>query len=248
MRTTKFVLLSSAIIIIALISVGCGKKDNAPTQPLQKNSSLLLKVSSKSNSNNVLSGSGTISLTSFNVNLSKITLQENTGFEGNQQGQNNDGGNESSGSETESPDITINGPLSFDISSGVVDLGSIEVYAGVFKKVDLSFTPSSNSPFNNSSIIVNGNYTKQNGEVIPFKINSKFSQTFETLIANGGIIVNSNSSVPVTIIFDFGKIFNNIDLSSCTVSNGTIIINEQNNANILAAFEKNLNNSVEVEK
>lgn len=245
MRNSRLVLLFSAILIFALITAGCNTSSQ-PTQPLEKNSKLLLKAANKSNNNSIISTNGLIVLSSFNINLSKLTLQENTGFDGEQEGEHNDGDNENGG-ETEMPDIVLNGPLSFDIASGSVELGNVDVYAGTFKKVDLDFSKTPIAPFNNHSIIVEGNYKKQNGDVIPLTINSKFSKTFETLIANGGITVNANSTVPVTIIFDLDNIFKNVDLSNAVVSNGAIIIDEQNNSNLLQIFENNLNNSVEVE-
>ncbi|MCA2004362.1 MAG: hypothetical protein LDL01_01080 [Ignavibacterium sp.] len=246
MRTSKFVLWLSAILIFALITSGCNT-NSQPTQPLEKNSKLLLKVANKSINNSINSTNGSIVLSSFNINLSKLSLQENSGVDGEQEGEHNDGDNENGGSETEMPDIVLNGPLSFDIALGSVELGNVDVYAGTFKKVDLNFSQTSTAPFNNHSIIVTGNYKKSNGENVPFTIKSKFSKTYETLIANGGITVNTNSTVPVTIIFNFDNIFKNIDLSNAVVSNGTIIIDEQNNSNLLQVFENNLNNSVEVE-
>ncbi len=248
MKISKLVLWFSAIFMIALLISGCKNEQSSPTQPLQKNSNIILKIGSKNVAANTVTSNGEVQLSSFKINLSKVTLQENSGFDGEQQGDNNDGENETGGRETETPDIVLNGPLSFEIASGSVQIGNIDVYPGVFKKVDLSFTPSTNSPFDNNSIIVVGNYRKQTGEVIPFTIRSKFSQTFETVIANGGITINSNSTVSVTILFNFETIFNNVNFSSAVITNGQIVIDEQNNMTLLQAFEKNLNNSIEVEE
>lgn len=247
MKPLKLAFLFNAVLILALISFGCKEQNSSPTQPLEKNSQLLLKVAGKSSNKNINSVNGSIALSSFNINLSKLTLQENSGFDGEQEGNNKDGENENKSNETESPDIIINGPLSFDIAYGSVNIGNVAVYAGTFKKVDLNFSQTPTAPFSNHSIIVTGNYKKSNGENVLFTIKSKFSKTYETLIANGGITVNANSTVPVTIIFNFDNIFKNVDLSNAVVSNGTIIIDEQNNSNLLQVFENNLNNSVEVE-
>ncbi len=251
MKPSKFVLLFSAIIMIALLVGGCKNDNSAPTQPLQKSSNLLLKIGNKAANGNILTSTGEITISSFKTSLSKVSIQENSGFDGENKSDNN-GGNDNKtkneNNENDASDIVINGPFNLDIASGTAELGNVNVYPGVFKKVDLSFITSSQNPFDNYSIVVNGNYKKQNGELIPFTIRSKFSDIFETLIANGGITVNSNSTVTVIVEFNFNNIFGNMDFSNAVISNGVIKINEQNNTALLQAFEANLNNSIEAKE
>lgn len=251
MRHPKFVLWFSAVFMIALFVVGCKNDNSNPTQPLQKNSNLLLKIGNKVTTGNIVTSGGELIISSFYISLSKVSLQENSGFDGEYQGDNNDGNDnetKNENNENDASDIVISGPFNLDIASGIAELGSVNVYPGVFKKVDLNFITSSQNPFNNYSIVVNGNYKKQNGELIPFTIRSKFSNIYETLIANGGITVNSNSTVTVIVEFNFNNIFGNMDFSNAVATNGIIKIDEQNNTALLQTFERNLNNSIEIEE
>jgi len=251
MKAARFVLVLGTFIIAALFFSACNK--NEPTSPsaLSKSSKIMLKASSKSalsgNPGNIPVSGGSISLSSFNVNLSKIQIQENSGFNGEQQGDNNDGGTDGGGSETETPDIILNGPFNLNIASGSVDVGSFDVYPGTFKQVDLYFTASLNQPYNGNSIIINGDFTNQAGTSIPVILKSGFDHNFQTLISNNGITVTQNTTVPVTIVFDFNKLFTNLNISSAIVTNGAILIDDTHNPQLLKAFENNLNNSVELE-
>lgn len=48
-------------------------------------------------------------------------------------------------------------------------------------------------------------------------------------------------------MFDFDKMFANINFDSATITNSTILIDETHNTGLLQSFENNLNNSVELE-
>lgn len=247
MKSKKIVLLFSASLVVALFFSACNKSDpNSPTS-LDKSSTVILKANGKTatNINSIASANGNLSLSTFNISLSKINIQENSGFDGEQTGENNDGG--SNNGDTEAPDILLNGPFTFNIASGSVDVGTFAVYPGTFKQVDLNFFTDVNPPFNGNSLFVNGDFVKSNGNVIPFVLQSKFSNTFQTLISGTGITVTQNSTVPVTIMFDFDKMFANINFDSTTITNGTILIDETHNTGLLQSFENNLNNSVELE-
>ena len=251
MKPLKAVLVISVILLITVIFSACNKTEPTTPNAASKSSSVMLKASGKSlasgSINNIPLSNGKLSLVSFYVSLSQIKIQENSGFDGEQQGDNNDG-NSSGGTETETPDLVLNGPFNFDIANGEVNIGTFDVYPGVFKQVDLFFLCSANQPFNGGSLIINGNYTNQNGTVTPVVLKSKFGQSFQTLLAGSGINVANNSKMPITIAFNFDKIFAQIDLSKALINNGTITIDEANNLTLLQLFEKNLNNSVDLEK
>lgn len=249
MKSKNFALLLSAVFIIALLFSACNKSDPSSPLSLEKSSKVILKASGKTatNLNQIAVSNGNVSLTTFDISLSKINIQENSGFDGEQEGENNDGDSDNGGTETEVPDIILNGPFNFNIASGSVEVGTFAVYPGTFKQVDLTFLPTSNQPFNGNSIVINGNFTSSNGSIIPIVIHSKFSNTFQTLISGNGITVTQNTTVPITVMFDFDKIFANMNFESAAITNGTILIDEANNSGLLQTFENNLNNSVELE-
>ena len=251
MKPLKAVLVIIVILLITVVFSACNKTEPTTPNAASKSSSVMLKASGKSlasgSINNIPLSNGKLSLVSFYVSLSQIKIQENSGFDGEQRGDNNDG-NSSGGSETETPDLVLNGPFNFDIANGEVNIGTFDVYPGVFKQVDLFFLQSSNQPFNGGSLVINGSYTDHNGAVIPLILKSKFSQSFQTQINGSGITVTKNSKLPITIAFNFDKMFAQLDFSKAVVKNGTIFIDESNNFQVLQLFEKNLNNSVDLEK
>jgi hypothetical protein len=215
----------------------------------------MLKAESKTTSGTIPVIGGDLALSVFDVNLAKIQIQENSGFDVEQEGENNDGGTNDNEAETDeeleesdASDITLNGPFSLNIASGFVEIGSFDVYPGTFKKVDVTFSISSEQPYNGNSIVMNGEFTDEAGTTTPVILNSKFDKSFETLLSGNGITVTANTTVPVTIIFDFNKIFSNLNFSSATVTNGTLLIDDSHNTQLLTTFEKNLNNSVEFEE
>ncbi|MHB8905585.1 MAG: hypothetical protein ACYC4T_02840 [Melioribacteraceae bacterium] len=249
MKSLKVVRVFGLVLLAVALFSACNKSEPVSPASASKSGSMMLKVSGKSSTsgsvNNIPLSSGNLKLVSFNVNLSQIKIQENSGFDGEQQGDNNDGN--SGGSETESPDLVLSGPFSFDIANGIVNIGTFDVYPGVFKQVDLFFLQSSNQPFNGGSLVINGSYTDHNGAVIPLILKSKFSQSFQTQIAGSGVTVKQNSKLPITIAFNFDKMFAQLDFSKAVISNNSIIIDSDNNTNILALFEANLSKSIELE-
>jgi hypothetical protein len=237
----------SLFIVSLLFVVGCG---DSPTsnQPLTKSSSVVLKTGIKSNQSvsSIPVTGGTLDLASANFNLEKLAIQENSGFDGEQQGENGNG-NEG-GSEGESPDVIVNGPLNFDIAAGDVTLYNINAYPGTYKKVDIYFKESSIDPFNGNSIFVSGTFIKSDGTQIQFELRSNYSSMYETMVANGGITLLTNQTVEVKITFDLVALFGNLDFNNAVLTGNTILIDSSNNTAILAAFESNLQNSIEMEE
>lgn len=249
MKASKFVFVVGTFIVAGLFFAACNKSEPTSPSALSKSSKIMLKAGIKStlsgSSSNIPVTGGNLSLSSFNVNISKIQIQENSGFDGEQQGENNNGGTEAEG--IENADIILNGPFNLNIASGSVEVGSFDVYPGTFKQVDLYFSTTVNQPYNGNSIIIDGNLTNQAGSTIPVILKSKFAKNFQTLISGSGITVTQNTTLPVTMVFDFNKMFTNLDFSSAIVTDGTIIIDDTHNSQLLTTFENNLNSSVELE-
>ncbi len=174
-------------------------------------------------------------------------IEENNGFDGEQEGEHDDGDvNEDTGAE----DIILSGPVPIDISSGEYVLSPVEMYPGTFKRIDAVFAITDTDPFKGNSIVITGNFTPTGGDPIPFILNSQFTQEIQSRItdANGGIIVVSdNSTVSVVVTFDLAVWFNGLDFSSAESNNG-IIIDGTYNKELLSKFETNLAQSGELEE
>jgi len=191
---------------------------------------------------------GTIDLQVAWINFKDLVIQENSGFDGEQQGEHHDGNQNDGGPETENPDITAPGPFTVDISSGNSLIGSFQVYPGTFKKVDFTFTPNPNDPFFGKTIVMSGQFTPTVGSPVPFTLKSDFSSQIQQLIANGGIIIPADSTVEINVVFDLAGWFSSVDFSNAVVTNGEILIDSQNNQPLLAAFEAQLTAYVDVEE
>lgn len=197
---------------------------------------------------------GKLNIQTARINITDLRIEENSGNDVEQQGGHNDGdqgGKEESGSIKDSmdaADITAAGPFNLDISGGQALIGSFDIYPGTFKKVDFTFRPNMNDPFNGKTIVISGIFTSVAGAVTPFTLKSEFSKQIQTRIAGGGITVAANSTVEVNVVFDLAGWFGNIDLSAAHATNGQILIDASNNTTLLTVFEANLAKYVEVEE
>jgi len=250
-------------VSLLILVVSCGKKSPTSSPPLsftslQKTSMIVMKAAAKLSSASSMSAfpvpGGSLNVQSALLNIEKFRIEENTGFDGQQQGGANDNDKGSSekkdspGAENDTPDIIITGPFSIDISSNEVFLDSVAAYPGTFKKVNFTLIPNTSPPFNGKTIIINGEFVPTNGAAIAVTIKSEFAKEIQTRIAGGGITVADNSIVPVVVTFDLAGMFNNVDFGSAQVKNGEIIVDNVSNAALLTVFETNLTKYVEVEE
>lgn len=192
---------------------------------------------------------GTLDVQNAYVNFKNLVVEENSGFDGQQTGENGTGDTGDQGDpESDTQNITAPGPFSIDIASGSASLGNFSVYPGTFKKVDFQLAANSASPYFGNTIVIGGTYTPTSGTAIPFTLKSGLTAQLQLHIANGGITVATNSSVAINIVIDLPGLFNNINFSSATVTNGQILIDSQNNTLLLSAFESALNTDTDVEE
>jgi len=266
----KTKIFAAFVFSLALILTGC-KSNNSPVTPFGSTSSsnLLMKVvpyhSAAINTQAVkvknmgtqvyiqfpITG-GTVDVQNAYVNFKNLVVEENSGFDGQQTGENGTGGTDGTGdtggTESNSPNITAPGPFSIDIASGSASLGNFSVYPGTFKKVDFQLTPNSASPYFGNTIVISGTYTPTSGTAIPFTLKSGLAAQLQLHIANGGITVTTNSSVAINIVIDLPGLFNQINFSSATITNGQILIDNQNNNLLLSVFQAALNTDTDVEE
>jgi len=244
MKTQK-VSLTFLILLAGLFFAFSGCKKS--TDPATKSSVLTVKATSFKSGTNLapipVTG-GMLNIATSLVNIGNLKIEENSGNDGEQTGEN---GNEGGGSESDNPDVFLAGPFSLDISSGLASIGQVSVYPGTFKKVNFSFQTSSVVGFEGNSIVITGQYNTTAGPIIPFTIKSVYSQQIQSLLANGGVTVASNSSVDISIVFDLTAWLINLDFANAQVSNGSILINSGSNVNLLTAFETNLSANIDTE-
>lgn len=254
-----------AVLLVGLallvFSIGCSKKSPvAFSKASKKTSTILMKATPTHNQNALMSivpvTGGNLDIQSAMINIDQFKIEENSGFDVEQQSDHNDGDqggvdNEAGGNDTNGPDaadIVVTGPFALDISNGEMLIDSVAVYPGTFRKVDFTFTINTAPPFNGKAILLSGVFTPNTGAAIPFTLKSEFNKTIQSKIAGNGITVTNNATVPVKVIFDLASWFNTLDFSGAQLSNGEIIIDSTNNAALLTAFEANLAKYVEVEK
>ena len=87
----------------------------------------------------------------------------------------------------------------------------------------------SNSEAGDYSIYITGEYLDANEAQIPFSLISAFDQTVQLPIAGGGVTVEADSSVHLSVVLDLKTCIDSLDFASATVSNNTITIDALNN-------------------
>lgn len=254
--------LGVLVTLVALLSfTGCMKNSakNATLQMTASPTKTSGTLKSASVAGPIQLVSGTLTLTGANVNIADLQIEENSGNDVEQQvgdqqigGKESNEGKESKSKESEnegkdSEDILLAGPFSLDISNGDAIIDQIDVYPGTFKKVDFTFQLNSNTPFNGHSIAIAGNYVATDGSIIPFVLYSDFAKQIQLPLADGGITVQSNSKVSISIVFDLNNWLGSLDLQGATITDGKIVIDHMNNPSLLAEFEAKVAANIDVE-
>ena len=247
MKTRRIVMLALSLVVILFITISGCKKDNAGVKSVTLNVKSSAVKAGTTTSLEIPLQIGSLKVLSANVNIADVKIEENSGEE-NQQGENNTGGNDNEGSNSEADngDIGLPGPFALDISSGTSSLGQVSVYPGTFKKVNFQFIANTANPFNGKTIVISGNYIKPDGSIVPFTINSGFSEQVQLLIANGGIVATANSTQDIMILFDLNA-WLNLDFAGAQVTNGQIVIDNNNNVALLNSFNANVAANIDAE-
>ncbi|MEO6593285.1 MAG: hypothetical protein ABIP94_00870 [Planctomycetota bacterium] len=208
-------------------------------------------------------GGGTLDLQTALFGIAQISIEENTG-EGsgqngeNEGGENNESGNESEnenenessggsegeGGESDLEDIVLTGPFTIDIANGNTVLEEVPVYPGTFRKVEIQFYLDPAAPLQGDSIYFSGQFQPNSGASINVTLRSRYADDMRVQIANGGVTVGGNASIPLTLTFDLGSLLGNLDFAGATVEGGEILIDAAHNTNLLVAFEQNIDGCV----
>ncbi|HKK41220.1 MAG TPA: hypothetical protein VJ963_02340 [Bacteroidales bacterium] len=253
MKKVENIGITGMISLIILMTPGCKKS----TSPFLKTSQLAITMSktkiagTSSVTKSLTSNSSVFTLNSEIVSIADLIVEENTGNDVEQQGNNKGGSdteNKSNAAGTsENGDIHLTGPYIVNLKGQNINIDNITVSPGIFKKVDFSFTVSNDTSLNGNSIIITGTYKNNQGVDIPVVLQSAFNKQIQLPLANGGIVAKSGSVVTLSILFDAQALINNIDLSTAIVSNSGILINNSNNSGLLKKFESNMSSFIEVE-
>lgn len=266
MKYSRLIAISLLAVVFVFVVMGCGRKTPTALNSMARTSTVLMKASPRPVAvgtdavlSNVPVPGGSLDIVTALVNIDQVRIEENSGFDVEQQGDHNDGeqggpDNEMGGPDNEQggleadQDIIVTGPFALDISNGDAVIQSVDVYPGTFKKVDLTFSINTAPPFNGKTIVINGTFVPDSGTPVSMALKSEFAQEIQTPIAGGGITVADNSTVAVTVAFDLAGWFDKVDLTTAQVANGEIIIDNAHNTALLAAFEANLGKYVDVEE
>jgi hypothetical protein len=251
MKSRNFVaVILTMVIAIAITS--CGKKEPTGSSPaLEKSSVVIMKANAKQNlmvgTNDVPVPGGSLDIQSALFSIEKLRIEENSGFEGEHEGEHQDSENDNNDVQ-EAADMVVTGPFSLDISKGETFIDSVAVYPGTFKNVDLTFMMTATSPFDNKSIVIKGDFTPTNGSAIPFTLKSEYLEEIQCHIAGDSITVKENTIIPIVVTFDLAGFFKDLDFSNAQVVNREIWIDSTYNSGLLMKFETNLSNYVDVEE
>lgn len=164
-----------------------------------------------------------------------------SGFDGEQEGDNDDGDVD----EDEDDDIVLLGPFTIDISEGEVEIAVVEVPVGIYRNVDFTFSPSIETSFNGNSILISGIFFPDDGTETAFTLSSQFEDEIQTEIANGGIVVGVNTTTSIVVIFDLVDWFRSVDFSTADITDGQLLVDNVNNIELLATFENALEQTVD---
>jgi len=140
----------------------------------------------------------------------------------------------------ENDDVILEGPYNIEISNGIATFDQVDMFPGTYKKVDLTFQASDSTTLTGHSILITGNYITTENSVIPFTLKSNYIKQIQLPLANGGVTVYENSTLPISIIFDANAWLSDLGFANAQVTEGEITIDNNNNISLLNGFEANL--------
>ncbi len=233
--------LMAALAALAFVLAASGCHSVAPNP--QKTTHVLLSVTAFHSDANELRGiqlpSGTLDVTAARVYVGGFSIQENSGD------QNVGGGDGEQGGEQELPDIAVNGPFDLDVANGSAFIDTVAVYPGVFRKTDVEFATSGQSPYDGMSILIGGTYTPDTGTAKSFALRSAFTNQTECGLVGDSIVVQNDTVVPVSVVLDAPCWLSGLDFAHAQVSGDSILVDVSHNPDLLAAFEAALSNNDE---
>jgi len=266
----KWMFLSAVILPMIMALNGCSKN----ARKLEKVSTLSLSITTQPGdalkSTFAMGDEDEITINSATISVADITIEENSGENNQNEGDvddddadddaddgadddadddndNNVGEQNDSGEDTELEDIYLPGPFVLEVVEGNALIGEVDVFPGTFKQVNFSFYVTTDPEAGDYSIYITGEYPDASNTLIPFTLISEFDQTVQLPIAGGGVTVEAEGIVHLSIVLDLETCIGNLDFASASVSNNTITIDALNNQNLLLAFEACLAEGIDID-
>ena len=203
-------------LLISVSITGCQNSDpNSSTLEKKMDSALQESGSMLSDDQSIAE---TLNITSAVINISDLHIKEDLG---------ND-------------DVILQGPYTIEISNGIASFDQVDVIAGTYKKVDITFQTSDSISLNGHSIIITGYYITADGSTIPFTLKSDYTKQIQLPLVNDGVTINENSTVSISIVFDANTWLSVLNFANAHITNGKIAIDNNNNTSLLNSFEANL--------
>lgn len=178
---------------------------------------------------------GNIEITSATAAITKVELEGE-----------NESENESTSEDSDENEIEFEGEYTVDLLAGTSDpaFGMAEVEAQYNNKIEVQF---GNFLQDNASLIIEGTYTNDNGDQVPFQFSLKKAIELE-LESDTGFEVQVGSIKELVANIDFSLLFKNIDFSLAEANaDGIVIINASLNTYVYNLISQNFEGSVELE-
>jgi len=224
----KYLLNTVTLSMVLLMAVSCSDDDESVNEKGQ------VAFTMKGTNSDAGANSGRVmndlQITSATAAITEVELESE-----------ND--NDSTDSENE---VEFEGQFVVDLLAGTSDpaFGTSEVTAQTYNELSIEFGTFLE---NNASLIIEGIYTNDNGEEVPFKYTLDKELEIE-IESDNGFIVNAGSVKEITAEIDFAILFSNIDFDLADANaDGLVIVNASLNTYVYNLISQNFNAAIELE-
>ncbi len=156
-----------------------------------------------------------------------------------------DNAGDSGGEDQDEPldeDLKYDGPFVADLMNDgtIPDIAELKVPDGKYCEIDVTLDEfptdySPGHPLEGKTIWVGG----KRADGVPFVLSAKFRKEFQ-IASKDGISIGPNGFKGIFMTFFLESWFDGVDLDSATLTDGTILIDETNNTDLLAIIIENI--------
>lgn len=147
------------------------------------------------------------------------------------------------GNDDDELEIDIEGRFRVDLLTGLSspEIPTAQIEPGNYHELELEFGDEDRQAFE-----ISGTYTDTSGQIFNFTLSTIAELEFEIEAEGNGLVIPADYFVTLNVNFPVASALNNLDWNSANVGTGnTILINQQSNSALLAAFLQNLNLQVD---
>jgi len=227
----KYLFQTIMLSLLLFVATSCNDDDNTTNTKGQVEFTMHGANSSYSTGRTM----GSIDITSATAAITKVEL------EGEHESEN-----DSSSDDSDENEIEFEGQYTVDLLAGTSDpaFGMAEVEAQNYNEIEVQFGQFLQ---NNASLIIEGTFTNDNGDQVPFQFSLKKAIKLE-LESDTGFEVQVGSIKELVANIDFSVLFKNIDFSLAEANaDGMVIINASLNTYVYNLISQNFESSVELE-